>query len=343
MEFTNTEDILKKIKAGQLAPLYILHGEETYFTDLVTDALELVIPEHERSFNQDILYGKDISGRTILDIARQYPMMAEKRMIMVKEADSLKAAEFEALNPLFARPIEHAVVVLSFKNKIDGRLKWFKDIKNVDHVHILLSSPVRDYELSKWITRYVSGKKYGIFPDAAELLAQYLGTDLQKLVNEIDKIILQLPENGTIDAQVVDRLVGISKEFNTFELCRAIANRDVNKVHMISFYMAQNFKSVPLIVILPGMLTYFQKVLLASRYQKSSDGELAKLLGVHPGFMSEYKTAAKNYDHDHLRQIIAWLAESDQILKGVGAKIDEDQLIKELVSKILMPQLALIN
>ncbi len=335
MEYKHHEDFLKKIRSGDIAPIVILHGDESYFVDLLTDALIDLIPEQERSFNQDILYAKDIEPRTVMDYARQFPMMAERRMVLVKEANDINA--WDALMPILLNPVHHAIVVLSFKKKIDGRLKWFKDCKSSDSIDIFISEPIKESDLGSWINNYLKKRKFSIDPPANALLCQYLGSDLHNLVNELDKIILQIAPNSLITTDLIDTYVGISKEYNTFELCKALAYKEEAKAHMISYYMAQNLKSTPLQMILPGLMVYFQKVLLASRYGRLSDPELGKIIGAYGSYVIEYRLAAKHYDHAHIRRIIDWIAQADAHLKGVGSTMDDDQILTELVSKIFIP------
>lgn len=330
------EAIIKDLKAGKYSPIYLLHGDESYYLDKISSYIEKhVLNEGERSFNQAVLYGKDTEFKTVVDEARQYPMMASHRVVILKEAQdmrTLKKLESYAENP---SPQSILVIVHKYK-KFDSRTKLAKAIKS--NGIIFESKKLYDNKVPEWISSYISGKRKGvtIAPEAAMMAAEYLGTDLNKIANELDKVLVNLADQKTISAANIQEMVGISKDYNVFELQKAIGNMDTEKVFRIVDYFAANEKANPLVMVLSNLYGYFFKVYTAAYHGKKNDNELKTLLGLPtPYFVKDYRIAARNYNGQRLITIFEALKDADLKSKGVGARnMDAREVLRDLMIKV---------
>ena len=332
----DTNKIIADIKSRKLQPVYLLHGEEPYAIDLVSDCIEKeVLDEAQKGFDQTVLYGKDTDFTTIVSAARRYPMMSDFQVIIVKEAQNLKWKEDELLTAYLENPMKSTVLVLAYKHgKFDKRRKVYKAAGKVG---VVLESPkLYDDKVAPWITGYVKDKGWSIHPQAAAMMAEYLGADLSKVVNELDKLMLNVPAGQEISAQDIERNIGISKDFNVFELTTALAKRDAEKAFRIVDYFGANPRSNPMPVVLGAMGGYFTKVLKYHYLTDRSPQAVARELGVHPFFTREYDVAARTFNRRKTFDIIAYLRESDLKSKGLNAvNLEPSDLLKELVYKIL--------
>jgi len=348
-------DILLDLKRKLYKPVYFLHGEEPYFIDEISDYIEKnVLDETEKGFNQTILYGKDTDLATAISLAKGFPMMGQRQVIIVKEAQTLKefarksaedggSEEKEnkkdaAKNPLAAyleNPQPASILVFCHKyKKIDSRTSLAKQIAK--QAVLFESKKMYDDKIPNWITSYLKDRKYSITPSAAALLAQHLGNDLSKIVNELGKLFVSLPEGTEIIPDHIQQNIGISKDFNVFELQDALAKKDVLRANRISQYFAANPKDNPLVLTTASLYGYFHKILLYHFTPDKSRGAIAAALGVNPFFVSGYETAARNYNTGKLKNIFSYLRECDVRSKGVDNVSTEDgELLKELVFKIL--------
>lgn len=330
------EAVIKDLKSNKYLPVYFLQGEEPYYIDLVSDFIaKNILDEGERDFNQSILYGKEISTQDILNEARQYPMMASHRVVIVKEAQELSRT-IANLQDYFQQPTETTILVVCYKyKKLDGKTKIAKDLKSSGY--LFTSEAVRDYKMPEWIIE--EGKKRGftVAPKAAMLMSENLGTDLNKIVKTFDKLSIVLEGDTMIDEKVVYKHVGISREFNDFELQRALAQKDILKANLICTHYGNNPKNHPLVVTVGILYGFFSKLLKYHvLHGKVSDGELAGKLGVNPFFVKEYAAASRVYSMGKLAKIIAYLREADLKSKGVGnASTSDAEILKELIFKIL--------
>jgi len=337
-------ELLKDIRARKFKPVYLLHGEESYYIDLIADALEsTVLTDAEKGFNQTVLYGKDTDLITILNTAKRYPMMSEYQVVLVKEAQELKFGKEDgdkkAPDPFLSyveNPLSSTVLILCYKyGKFDKRKKVYKAIEKQGVV--FESNPIYDNKIPGWIEEYAQNKRYKISPRASALLADYLGNDLSKLANELDKLMLNIPVEKEISVQDIEDNIGISKDFNVFELQTAIVKRDAYKVNQIINYFAANPKANPMVLVLGTLNTFFSKVLKFHYAKDRSGSALAKELGVNPFFVKDYEAAGRSYDRWKTFQIISYLRDADLKTKGVNAtgNTDDGELLKELLFKIL--------
>ncbi len=329
------ENILRDIKGKKYAPIYFLIGEEPFYIDKITDYIATnVLAEHERDFNQTIFYGKDADVATINDTARRFPMMAEHQVVIVKEAQSLK--NIELLLNYAQNPLKSTILVVNYKgDKSKKTTALIKQIKNVGVV--FESNKLRDYQVATWIKKYVTTKKMTIDDRSSLLLAEYLGTDLSKITNAIEKLLINADSSRKITADSIERNIGISKDYNIFELQNALGVKDIVKANRIVNYFAANEKNNPFIVTITRLNSYFSKILkFYFLKNKQNDQAVAKSLGVHPFFVKDYRKASQLYPPKKLVVIIALLREYDLKAKGVSnVSTNNGELLKELIFKIL--------
>ena len=335
--------ILKDLKARKFKPVYLLHGEEPYYIDQIIHYMEdHVLNDMEKGFNQTVLYGKDTDMATILNAAKRYPMMSDYQLIVVKEAQDLKwsketegsSKEAEFVQSYFENPLQSTILVLGYKYaNFDKRKRLFKSISKSGLV--FQSDPVRDYKLAQWIEELVAEKGYKIAPQAAALMAEYLGSDLSKISNEVEKLLLNITKEITIDTDLVQKNIGISKEYNVFELQKALAGKNVLKCNQIINYFADNPKSNPMVMVMANLSSYFSKVLKYHYLQNKHDA--AKELGVNPFFVKDYEMAARNYNLNKVFDIISLLRIYDLKSKGVEStgNTTDGELLKELLFKMM--------
>lgn len=336
-------DIIKDLKAKKYKPIYLLHGEEPYFIDQVVDFMESnVLNDMEKGFNQTVLYGKDTDMATILNAAKRYPMMSDYQLIIVKEAQELKWAketegngkEAEVILNYFEKPLQSTILVLAYKyGNFDKRKKIYKAIAKAGE--IFQSDPVRDYKLMPWIEEHIKEKGYKISPQAAALLAEYLGTDLSKIANEVEKLCLNVGKDITIQPDHIQKNIGISKEYNVFELQKALATRDVLKCNQIINYFANNPKANPMVMVMANLSGYFTKILKYHYLVNKNDA--AKELGVSPYFVKDYEAAARTFTLPKIFEISSLLREYDLKSKGLDSSghVSDGELLKELIFKML--------
>lgn len=336
-------DIIKDIKARKFKPVYLLHGEESYYIDQIIHYMEEnILNEMEKGFNQTILYGKDTDMATVMNAAKRYPMMSDYQLIVVKEAQDLKWAKetegssktAEFVLSYFEKPLPSTILVLGYKyGNFDKRKKIYKAIDK--NGVVFQSDLVRDYKLAQWIDGLVAEKGYKIAPQASALMAEYLGTDLSKIANEVEKLILNIGNETTIDTDIVQKNIGISKEYNVFELQKALAVKNVLKCNQIINYFADNPKANPMVMVMANLNTYFAKIL--KYHYLPNKGDAAKELGVNPYFVKDYETAARNYSLPKTFDIISLMREYDLKSKGVDStgNTTDGELLKELLFKML--------
>ena len=336
MEYSNYSSLFKELKNKQYKPVYILHGAEPYFIDLLTHHFEhQVLPEGERSFNQDVLYGIDIDAGKVKDYANQYPMMAERRVVVVKEARFMK--DLKGLESYLLQPSPQTILVIAHPDKkIDGKLSLLKKAKKSPDIGVFLSDPVTEWKLEEWIRTYLKSEGLTMNPDGVSLLAQSLGTDLKKIVNEIEKLRLNIDGRTNITEDDIDQYIGISKEYNVFALCKAISTRDVVQMQYIATNLAENVKKEPLVKLLPAIASHIEKILIAHQNLKSDRGSAAKAIGVNPYIVPEYLAAARNYSEDGLKKIYALVVAWDGRVKGVNNRQGEQGLLQELIGNIII-------
>jgi len=336
------EDILKDLKNRKYKPVYLLHGEEPYYIDQIGSYVEhKLLSEAEKGFNQTVLYGKDTDVMTVLNAAKRYPMMADYQVVLVKEAQEMKWGKDDddkkSINPLLnylENPLPSTILVFCYKyGKFDKRKKTYKAIEK--HGLVYESAPLYDSKIPGWIENFISDKGYKASQQATLMLSEYLGNDLSKIANELEKLMLNVAPGQEITLDLIHNNIGISKEYNVFELQTALGKKDVLKVNRIINYFEANPKSNPIVLMLGNLNNYFSKVLAYHYVKDKSQQNLARELGVNPYFVKDYEMAARNYNYGKAMEIIAYLREYDLKSKGVESTADDGALMKELMFKIL--------
>lgn len=327
--------LLLDIKNGNTKPIYFLCGEETFYVDEITRHIEKeVLTEEERGFNQVVLYGKDVTIDDIIGNAKRYPMMAEKQVVIVKEAQHLSRT-IENLTAYSDNPQPTTVLVICYKyKKLDKRKKLHKSINKIGV--IFEGKKLYDNQVADWIRKNLKSKGFSISHKATILLVEFLGTDLSKIDNELKKLQFVLPKESEITAEDIEQHIGISKDYNNFELKKAIGERDVLKATRIINYFSQNPKDNPFVLTVTLLHSFFSQLLQYHGLNDHSPKNVASALRISPYFVNEYQTAARNYPMKKVSQIVASLREMDLKGKGVGAYgTSHGDLLKELLMKII--------
>lgn len=332
MEFT---ELFQNLKKGFYHPIYLLQGEEPYYIDLISDFIEEnVLTDAEKGFNQTIFYGKDSDPVNISESARRFPMMAQKQVIIVKEAQSL--SKIELLAPYAENPLESTILVLAYKYKTaDARSKLVKAIKKNG---VIFTSPkLYENRIPAWIDGFLKEKGFSITPQAAQLLTAFLGTELGKIANELNKLVIAVNDTNRITPDHIERNIGVSKDFNLLELQNALGKKDVLKANKIIAYFAANPSHNPIQKTVAGLYFYFSKLFTYHFLKDKSERSVSSELRVHPYFVREYVDAAKRYTPTKLYEIMGILREYDMKSKGFNAStmVEAGDLQKEMIYKIL--------
>ena len=328
------EQIISDIHGKKYAPIYFLMGEEPYFIDVISDTIEEeVLDETEKAFNQIVVYGRDVDIDTVATHAKSFSMMGGYMVVIVKEAQDLKNIEdFEKYLDVIPPT---TILVFDYKyKKLDKRRAL---AKKIDKMGVLFESKkLYENNIPGWIQSYLAEKGYAITPKATQMLTDFLGTDLHKVRNELDKLIIALPKSKKIDDADVERNIGISKDYNVFELQNAIGRRDIMKANQIVNYFGDNGKDNPLLVTAISLYGYFTKILKVHYATDPSQNALATALGVNPFFVRDYQQAARNYSVADCVKCIAVLREFDLKSKGYNSgEVSEKDLYREMIFKLL--------
>jgi DNA polymerase-3 subunit delta len=326
--------IIKDIEAKRFKPIYFLHGEEAYYIDAITDAiLKHALEDHEKDFNQSIYYGKDSDAGSLMAEAKGYPMMAERRVVVLKEAQDFRG--LEDLAPYFDAPSNETVFVVNYKYKnYDSRKKSIKAAQK--NGLVFKSAKVPEYRLSDWIGSYVKSKGFGITPKATMLLAEFLGNDLSKIINEIEKLSILVESGTTINEIHIEENIGISKDYNVFELINAISVRDVTKALKIVDYFYHNPKATSIIMVISNLFNHFSRLMKIHFMENKSKDAIAGALRIPPFVANQMLASAKIYNPKKLAANIAILHEFDLKSKGVGnSSFPEGELMKEMVFRLM--------
>ena len=330
------EQIMADLKNKIYKPIYFLSGDEPYFIDLITKYInDNALSENEKAFNQTVIYGKDTEISTVINSAKRYPMMANYQVVIVKEAQNIK--DIEDLIHYAANPLKSTILVINYKYKtLDKRKKLYKVIS--DHGILFESKKLYDNEIPQWINAYLKKKNISIEPSAGMLITEYLGNDLSKIANELDKLIITLP-NGefNITSSHIERNIGISKDYNNFELHKALTQKNVLKANRIVNYFTNNPKDNPLTLTLSMLYNFYSKVLIYHFLKDKNNRQVvAASLKINPYFIGDYEKAAKQYNPRKTVEIISYLREYDLRSKGYNnVNTSHGELLKELVYKIL--------
>lgn len=330
----SAEKILSEWKIKAYKPVYWLEGEEPYFIDKIMEYAEHnILNESEAGFNLTVFYGRDADWASVVNACRRYPMFSEKQVVLLKEAQQMK--DIEKLEGYVENPLASTILVVSFKDKkVDARTKFAKTLKKKGEV--LTTKKLYDNQLPEWTKEMIRAKGYDITPQALRLIVDHIGNDLNRLENEVDKVWLNLGTTKLIDEEAIEKYVGISKEFNVFELQDAIARKDFSKAIRIIQYFGSNPKAAPIQLILPALYNFFSKLYAFYGLESKDERSAASALGVNPFFMKDYIGASRNYDFKNTEKTLLLLHEYN--LRSVGVNdsgTNDADLLKELVIKII--------
>lgn len=330
----SSDQILNDLKKKLYAPVYFLMGEEPYYIDLISDYIENnVLDESEKGFNQTVVYGRDVDTQTIISHAKRYPMMSNYQVVIIKEAQNI--SKIENLQSYFEKPLKSTLLVFCYKYKsLDKKRTIYKYL---DKHHVVMESKkLYDKEIPGWIDKYIKSLNYTADPKAIMLMSDFLGNDLSKIVNEISKLIINIPQGTKITPDHIEQNIGISKDFNVFELQNAIGRRDVLKANQIINYFAANPKDNPIIVTLTILFGFFNKLLIYHSLQDKSQPNVASALGISPSFVKDYAQYATFYPIGKVANVIHLIKEFDLKAKGINnTSVQDGALLKELVFMIL--------
>lgn len=329
------KQLVTDIKNGNLKPIYFLMGEEPYYIDKISEYIENnVLDEVEKGFNQMVLYGRDISIDDIVSNAKRFPMMAERQVVIVKEAQEL-SRQIEKLATYATNPQPSTVLVVNYKyKKIDKRKALYKAVNKIGVVYE--SKKLYENQVADWIRRVLSPRGYTMTPKAAQMLVEFLGTDLSKINNELEKLQLIIPKGNQITPELIEENIGISKDYNNFELRKAVGDKNIIKANQIINYFADNPKDNPIVVTVALLYNFFSQLLQYHGLSDKSPRSVAAKLKINPYFVKEYVAAAHNYPMRNVSQAIATLRTFDLKSKGVNANaVPQGDLLKELLYRIM--------
>ena len=330
------DDILKELKAKQYRPVYYLMGEEAYYIDLIADYIaDNVLTDTEKEFNQTVVYGADVDIATVINAAKRYPMMSEYQVVIVKEAQAIR--NMEELSFYLQKPLKSTILVLCHKHGVLDRRK--KLAAEIEKVGVLFESKkLKEAQLPAFITAYLKRKGVDLEAKAAAMLADFVGTDLSRLTGELEKLIITLPKGQTrVTPELVERNIGISKDYNNFELRNAIVEKDVLKANKIIKYFEENPKTNPIQMTLSLLFGFFSNLMLAYYAPEKSEQGIAAFVGLKSPWQSrEYLSAMRRYSGVKTMQIIGEIRYADAKSKGVGnSSLSDGDILRELIFKIL--------
>lgn len=329
------EQILQSLKQKKYAPIYFLMGEEPYYIDLISDYIQYeILDESQREFDLSVLYGKDVDIVTVINAAKRFPMMSPYQILIVKEAQHIK--DLDKLQFYIQHYAPATILVICYKyGTVDGRKKWVNELKKTGV--LFESKKLRDYEMSAWIAKYAKSKDLQIEEKAMVMLTDFLGTDLSKVANELDKLAITKPAGSNrITPEIIEKNIGISKDFNVFELQDALIKKDVLKANRIINYFADNKKANPIQMVIAQLFGFFSNLMIFHYLPQKTAEAAAAEFKIHPFIARNYLTAAKSFNAWKTMNIITSIRETDARSKGIdNFSADEGDLLKELVFKIL--------
>lgn len=329
----SAEKILGEWKKGRFKPIYWLEGEEPYFIDMLVDYAEHhILPESEAGFNLTIFYGRDADWAAVVNACRRYPMFAERSVVLLKEAQHMR--DIDKLEPYIENPLNSTVFVVSYKEKkIDARTKFAKLLKQ--NAEVFTTKKIYDNQLPEWASNMVQQHGLTISQKALQLLVDHIGNDLSRIQNEIEKLAVNLGSRKNITEDDIETYIGVSKEFNVFELQDAMVRKDLAKAIRIIQYFEANPKAAPIQMMLPALFNFFSKVYMIFGVQ-GDEKTLATAIGVNPYFIKDYIAAAKNYAYEGVERILLLLHEYNLRSVGVNnAGAEDSSLMKEMVVKMM--------
>jgi len=344
------DQIISDLKNKVYSPIYFLSGKESFYIDKITDYIEKnILDDLEKEFNQTVFYGIDTDLDTIISTAKRFPMMASHQVVIIKEAqniknikklidykkDDKKSSDLDLINSYFENPLNSTILVFCYKYDTLDKRKSF--VKTLDNKHVLFESEeIKDYKIPEWIESYVKSENLLISPRTAIILGEYLGNDLSKISNEINKLKLNIPANSEITAAKIEEFIGISKDFNIFELQSAIGTKNVFKAFQIVNHFNSNPKENPFPLTIQMLYKYFTQILMLYSVANKSPNEKAAALGIKPFFLKDFETAMRHYSLKKIHRIFTYLRDYDMKSKGVdNISVNEGELLKEMIFKIM--------
>ncbi|WP_195546918.1 DNA polymerase III subunit delta [Bacteroides intestinalis] len=330
------DDILKELRAKQYRPVYYLMGEEPYYIDLIADYItDNILTETEKEFNLTVVYGADVDIATVINAAKRYPMMSEHQVVVVKEAQNIR--NMEELSYYLQKPLLSTILVICHKHGVLDRRK--KLAAEIEKTGVLFESKkVKDAQLPAFITSYMKRKGIDVEPKATAMLADFVGADLSRLTGELEKLIITLPKGHTrVTPEQIEKNIGISKDYNNFELLSALVEKDVLKANKIIKYFEENPKTNPIQMTLSLLFGFFSNLMLAYYAPEKSEQGIANMLGLRtPWQAKDYLAAMRRYNGVKTMQIIGEIRYADAKSKGVGnPSLSDGDILRELVFKIL--------
>jgi DNA polymerase-3 subunit delta len=326
--------IIANLKQKKYSPVYLLCGEESYYIDVISDYLEnKILDDGEKEFNLTVLYGRDVDAGKVIEQAKRYPLMSQYQLLILKEAQDMKT--LDELSEYVKKPLSSTILVICHKHKKYDKRKSLSGLVAKVGVYFESARLYQD-KIPAWITDYAKSNGYNINQKAAILLSDFLGTDLSKVANELNKLFILLPSGSAITEEIIEKNIGISKDYNFFEFQEALASRNVEKANRIVNYFNSNPKENPLARIVPMTYSFFSKVLLCYTLTDKSKPSVASALKIAPFLTSDYIKAVNQYSYPQLAKIISTLREFDLKSKGVDSgNATGPDLMREMVFKIL--------
>ena len=329
------KQLTNSLEEGKYVPVYLLTGEENYYIDEVSNYFEEnIVEESLRDFDQTVLYGRDTDMRTVISYAKQFPMMSPVKLVLVKEAQDIEKKDWELLPEYLEHPLDRTLLVFCYRHKkMDKRSAAYKAINSKGYVYE--RARLYDSQLPDWIGTYVNQHDHTITQKGSVLIAECIGNDLGRIANELSKVLISLKPGDVINEDIIERNIGISKDYNVFELQNAIGRRDVLQCNRIVNHFAANPKDNPIQMVLPSLYNYFIKIMIY--HQLTDKNQAASVLKVNPYFVRDYATAANNYSLGKLASCIGYLNDADLRSKGIrnANTVTDGELLKELVFKII--------
>ena len=327
------DEIIKSVDNKNYLNLYFLCGEENYYIDKISNHVSnKILNDEEKSFNQVILYGKEIGYNDITSEAKQYPFGAENRVVIIKEAQHIR--NIEGIEEYLKNPLSSTILVICYKKKIDKRKKFFKNI--IKNNQLFESNKLYENQVSNWIRNYCLENEISITNEACAILAEHLGIDLTKITNELDKLLLNIESSIEITPSLIEKHIGISKDFNIFELQNSLGKKDVLSSNKIAKFLSANSKNHPFVLTINSIFSFFTKVLIFKQVQNLDRIKIASTLKINPYFVTQYQIASKNYSIKQLQYVLQYIKEYELRSKGIGNNnVSTKSLLEELVFKIL--------
>lgn len=329
------ESLKSQLAKRQYAPVYLLHGEEGYYIDALVKIFEQILPPEERDFNMYTMYAPEVSADTVMDTCRRYPMMSEYQVVILKEAQAIRADQLNRLHLYASQPSPTTILVICCRGAVAKAKNLIDEIKKNNGV-VFLSEKIKEKNALNFISSYIKLKKLNAEHKALEMLRDYIGTDLSRLYNEIDKLALILGENAMITPESIERNIGVSKDYNNFELVDALAQKDSLKAYKIIEYFRSNPKNNPSVLTIAAIFNYFSNLLTLYFSKDKSEPTLMAMVGAKwPIQFAKYKAGLKNYNAFQAIEIIAAIREFDAKSKGIDSRQNEHDLMKDLIFHIL--------